>query len=1069
MLLSPSRASAYYALVAASVVLVALALLHSRRSYLVRRWPAGASAALVPPALLAAHVAVLHVWPGSYAWMTGGAGLLVPVLVLVPVTVAAARTRPLEAALVGLTSSAAVALWYSHNPLTCLEGAYYGVFLSYLLTQSYRGRLFSLLRQPLLAAPLAALLTTPVTFLAAHSTTFGPPLTSLLAAWNQSLVAGATLIFQANLAGLLVQVLYLAGLRRPVPIASRVAPYSRSLRGQLLAAYVPTAGLALAAVLTLLGTSAISSATRWAFDEAARDASSAAQRLSRALEQGQEFLRLSLTDDDFADPARREQSLRLSLELHRDFSALLLTENGELVAAVTVSGEPVSLTPVEREALASLSPESAAVTTMHRDAEGPLITLISPEGPSGRLLGRMRPTRSQVWQDIIGDLQWTVDAGNGFVVDEQHRILAHPDPTYVLAVWDARPQYARVYATATGAAYDAPDSAGVRHLVYVLPVAGYPWQVVIEIPSEVVLGLALDLALPSLLLTIALAAIGTLLVLWWAWRYSQPLMRLAATASEIAAGDLSVAADVGGHDEIGHLGRSFEEMRLSLHRRLTDLLMLLDVSRSVSASYAWSFRPILRAAITGTQAAAACVCLDEPGPGQPVAREGDFDAWDDILPGMQPIAREARRHHRPIPVRSVARYFRGVSGKALATDVRSAICLPLAAGERDVGVMWVLYADRRHFDEQDYRLLSTLGAQAAVVYENSRLLTEAQSERGRLRAILASTSDPIVVADQEGRLVLANPAAERVLGLERSRKRTPARDVVRDPSLRMLLEMPLSQSCLTRELHLDSGATLSAAVSPITLDDGGSGGRVIVMRDVTELKQREQAQADFVANLSRDVRTPLTFLRGYASMIPRVGDLNSQQQDFVERIIRNVDHVSGMLDCLVDLNTIERGEGAHLERCSVAGAIEAALASLRPEIEKREHNIRLSLPPNPPLVEADRNLLIRALTALIDNSVKYTSKGGTIGIQVLHEQGGVLVAVSDTGIGIAPADQMRIFDRFYRVDRSEVQAVSGYGLGLPIVKAVADWHGGRVWVESELGRGSRFCLWLPRHEAPMGI
>ena len=239
--------------------------------------------------------------------------------------------------------------------------------------------------------------------------------------------------------------------------------------------------------------------------------------------------------------------------------------------------------------------------------------------------------------------------------------------------------------------------------------------------------------------------------------------------------------------------------------------------------------------------------------------------------------------------------------------------------------MWVLYPDR-HFEEQDSRLLTTLGAQAAVVYENSRLLTEAQSERGRLRAILASTSDPLLVADQEGRLVLTNPAAERVLGLEGAlNKRVSARDTVRDPSLRMLLHMPLRQSCITRELHLDSGITLSAAVSPIALDDGGNGaGHSHARRDRAQATER--AQADFVANLSRDIRTPLTFLRGYANMIPRVGDINPQQQDFVDRILRNVDLVSGMLDSLVDLNTIELGEGP-AERCSVAGAIEAALAS----------------------------------------------------------------------------------------------------------------------------------------------
>ncbi|NLT41084.1 MAG: HAMP domain-containing protein [Anaerolineae bacterium] len=1060
VLMPPSRPSAYYALLAASLALVVFALIRSRRAHLVQYWPLGRALLLALPAPLLSLLLVLQLWPGDYSWLTGGAGVRVPLVALVAVSLAATRGRPLEVALVGLASSAGVALWHSHSPLTFLEGAYYGVILNSLLTQSYRGQPYSLLRQPAFAAPLAALATWPVLLLSSHSVTFGPLLTGLFTAANRSFLEVGLFVVQAGLAGLLVQSLYLAGMRRPVPVPSRPGPHTRSMRARLLAAYLPVAALCLLAVLTLLINSAIGSASRWAFDEAARDASSAAQRLARALEQGQESLRLLSAEADLGPPGEAE-ALELYLRLHRDLSALLLVRGGEVVAGATPESEPGVLTPLEQEALADLAPQAEAVTSMHRDEGGPLISLISAEGPSGRLLGRMRPPTSQVWQDIVGDLQWTVDAGNGFVVDEQRRILAHPDATYVLTMWDARPRYARVYATGTGAAYDAPDSAGVRHLVYVLPIGGYPWQVVIEVPTEVVYRQAIDLALPSLLLTVALAAIGTLLVLVAAWRYSRPLTRLATVAGEIAAGDLTVPADVGGHDEIGHLGRSFEEMRLALQRRLNDLTMLLDVTQSVSASYAWSFRPILEAVNTGTDAVASCLCLVESGLSRPVAREGSFEGWLDILPGMEQVAREAQRQRRPLPVSSVVRYFRGVSGQTLAAEARSAVCMPLVAGERDVGVMWAVYSQRRHLDDQDIRLLHTLAAQAAVIYENSRLLTEAQSERGRLRAILASTADPIVVVDQDGGLVLANPSAERILQLgadARGPKRTRA---LQDPALRVLVDMPLRQSCVTRELHLDSGVTMSAAVSPIALEDGGSSGRVIVLRDVTELKQREREQADLVTHLSRHVREPLRQLLGYAIIIRRMGDLTPRQADALERIERNTRPIQMLLDNLVDLNSIERGEGVHLEPCGVPGAVEAALSALRAEFDRRGHNLRRSLPSNSSVVYADKNLLVRAIHCLADNAAKYTAGGGTIGVQVFGEDEGVVIAVTDTGIGISPAEQMRIFDRFYRVDRPEVHEVPGHGLGLPIVKAIADWHGGRVWVESEPGHGSRFCLWLP--------
>ena len=1074
-LLPPAQASAYYLLIGAALVLVPLTLLRARRGYLVRRWPSLTVVGLVVLAPICAHVLVVYLWPGRFAWMTGGKTLAAPLLILLPVALAAAYTRTLEAVCVGTLSSLCVALWFTHNSFTCLEGAYLSLWMHILLTQPYKGRLPQVLRQPVVAAPLALLLSWPVMPVVAYASTFGPVLTSAIGATDLALSNAPLLFAQAILAGIVLQLLYLTPLGRPVPVPSRIPPHARSVRASVLAAYLPAAAIAVLAVVGVLLVSAVASATEWALAEAARDASSAAQRLERSMEQEQNFLALAAQDKDLAAPMTRADALRRDLQSRPSYSGLLLLDrSGDVLAAALAPDAPAqaaSATEAERAALANLAPERAAITPIYRGPTGPMLSLISPLGRAGRLLARMEPSKSELWQDVLAALQWTADAGNGFIVDDQRHIVAHPDPTYVLSVWDAAPQYARYYATSTGRAYDAPDSTGARHLVYTLNVTGYPWQVVIEVPTEAILQLALDLALPMLAITGALAAVGTLLAWVGAWRFSRQLQRLTATAGEIAAGDLTVPVEVSGHDEIGRLGRSFEEMRLSLHRRLSDLALLLDVVRSVSASQDWSFQPILRAAVSGSQATAACILLDEvAGGAAPVAREGEFSGWRELLPQVAHIAREVRRRQQPLPVRNLLRYLQQPSPETVAAGIQSAMCLPVTAGQNVVGVMWVLYPDRRHFDEQDVRFLATLAGQAGVVSENARLLAQAQGERGRLRAILTSTADPILVVDERGKLVLANPAAEQVFGLSAEAAGQPVTDLIRDASLHILLETPLSQSCLTRELRLDNGATLYAAVSPVALGDGRSTangrnhGRVIVMRDVSELKQREAAQADFVSTLSGGLRMPLNRLRGWASMIARVGGINQQQEDMVEMIVDNVDHVSGMLDNLVDLNAIELGEGATLERCSVRAAIEVALSSVRNEIEKRQHSVRLSLPQTPVLIEADRNLLVRALTALCDNAAKYMADGGTIGIEVRHQEGGVTVIISDRGIGIAPADQMRVFDRFYRVDRPEVKKVPGYGLGLAIAKAIATWHGGRLWLESEPGKGSSFYLWLPRHE-----
>lgn len=181
-LIPPLQPGAYYLLAWAALVLIAVTIVRSRRHYLVRHWPPGGVMALAPLTLLAAYVVIGEVWPGEYAWVTAGKPLVIPLLLLVPVAAGAAYTRTIEAVLLGTLSSLGIAVWYSHNPLTVLEGAYIALFMHLLLAQPYRGRLFWTLRQPLLAVPLASLLALPLTLLAHHAVTPGPPLTALISA-----------------------------------------------------------------------------------------------------------------------------------------------------------------------------------------------------------------------------------------------------------------------------------------------------------------------------------------------------------------------------------------------------------------------------------------------------------------------------------------------------------------------------------------------------------------------------------------------------------------------------------------------------------------------------------------------------------------------------------------------------------------------------------------------------------------------------------------------------------------------------------------------------------------------
>ena len=239
-------------------------------------------------------------------------------------------------------------------------------------------------------------------------------------------------------------------------------------------------------------------------------------------------------------------------------------------------------------------------------------------------------------------------------------------------------------------------------------------------------------------------------------------------------------------------------------------------------------------------------------------------------------------------------------------------------------------------------------------------------------------------------------------------------------------------------------------------------GRVCVMRDITYFKQLDALKSEFVATVSHDLRSPLTLIRGYASMLEMVGELNDQQDSYVRKIIGGVDSMSRLVSNLLDLGRIEAGVGLQIEKISPKDVVERVVAALQAQAQQKRVNLLADIPQHTlPLVEADPALLVQALQNLVENSIKYTDQGGQVQIKVNLRQESIVFEVRENGIGIAPVDQARLFERFYRGAQQGARQQRGSGLGLAIVKSIAERHGGRVWAESQLGKGSAFYLELP--------
>ena len=346
--------------------------------------------------------------------------------------------------------------------------------------------------------------------------------------------------------------------------------------------------------------------------------------------------------------------------------------------------------------------------------------------------------------------------------------------------------------------------------------------------------------------------------------------------------------------------------------------------------------------------------------------------------------------------------------------------------------------------------------------ERARLTrVQARAEQTRWKAVLWGAQEPIVVVDDEDTVILCNAAARVALDLgEEDLTGLPAGESIPHPALLSMLSQTRATRTSTRsEVPLDDGRTFNAQLTPIA-----GVGRVLVMQDITHLKEMDRVKSEFVTAVSHDLRTPLTTIQGYVELLPRAGSLTSQQHDFTQHILRSLETITELVNNLLDSDRLDAGLDLEMGPCDLLEVIDQAIDNFRPRAEQRRQELRWDPPQSLPPVLGNRHRLLQVLDNLLNNAMKYTREGGWIAVSAIEDDGHIVVHVADNGIGILPAQQPYIFDKFYRVESEETLRITGTGLGLSIVKTVIEKHNGRVWVESKAGVGSTFSFVLPAME-----
>ncbi|MBI3243105.1 MAG: response regulator [Chloroflexi bacterium] len=393
--------------------------------------------------------------------------------------------------------------------------------------------------------------------------------------------------------------------------------------------------------------------------------------------------------------------------------------------------------------------------------------------------------------------------------------------------------------------------------------------------------------------------------------------------------------------------------------------------------------------------------------------------------------------------------------------VRSLIYIPLRLREQIIGVLGVdNRAGGRMFNEADLAPLTILADYAAIAIENARLYARADTERAKLDAILQNTEDGVIVVDGSARLVMINGAARKALNLSTAEvDGLPLPEVIRNADLLSLFAQLTTGGFNRRtEVTTEDGRVFNAQLTPIS-----AVGHVVVMQDITHLKQLDRIKSEFVTTVSHDLRSPLTTIMGYLELLKRVGPMSDQQMEFVDRINMSVNAITTLITDLLDLGRIEAGFDSQKEPLSLPLVVRYAIEGLTAKAEDKKLNIVTQLPEKAPQVFGNPIRLRQMAANLVENAIKYTPENGTITVAVLEADDHELLSITDTGIGIPLADQPYVFDKFYR-SKNVPEEVVGTGLGLSIVKSIVENHGGRIWVDSTPGQGATFTVVLPKYD-----
>ena len=512
--------------------------------------------------------------------------------------------------------------------------------------------------------------------------------------------------------------------------------------------------------------------------------------------------------------------------------------------------------------------------------------------------------------------------------------------------------------------------------------------------------------------------------------------------------------------ELDSLKEENQHLRDELNDRIFELSILYDISNSIS--YTLNYEDFLKIMadslhrIIDYDLCSSLLTLDGEKArmiiraAHPVKRDIFEEVKHNVIGSLNSL------RPRPISEQEIEFEVRGEildDQRSEGERIVSSFDVPLFVRREAVGILNVAAVRDIAYSDEEIKLLYTLASQASAAIE--RLQAVLSAEKSKMKVMVERMSEGVAMFDEKDELVIANSAFKEMTGgdlsllgeLDEIKKRRKQPKV-----LDIHLEKPYP-----RVINSESAC--------IEDDNGRYLGIVALLRDVSKEREIEQMKSDFVSLVSHELRTPLVAIKGAADNLldGLAGELNDTQKDCLILSKRNIDRLNRLISDLLDISRIEAGKiQLNKQPADAASIVKDVLGLFQASAKEKNIALELLLPEEIPLVTIDSDKINQVLTNLVGNALKFTPAQGKITIKAFRAENFLQIEVRDTGVGIPKQDLEKVFDKFYQVDRNKsFTSVKGTGLGLPISKGIVERHGGKIWAESEIGKGSKFIFTLP--------